>query len=104
MIIPAVRSHTALIGKVRDMRRIAAGIPAIACIREKQAHDSPVHDGPYLRHGPFHFIEHNPLEARRITRAIQVPALLKEDIRIGQEPRREHCIQIHACQVQKIPA
>ena len=103
VIIAAVHAQELLIGQVGNMLRVAAGIPAIAVIREEDVQRLLINQLIHVAHGALHLVEHNALVQRRaVFVQLDVPAFLIEDVRVLQDARREHSVQIHLRQVQEI--
>ena len=85
------------------MLRVAAGIPAVAVVREEDIQRFLVNLLVHIAHGALHLVEHNALVQRRaVFVQLNVPAFLIEDVRVLQDARREHRVQIHFRQVQEI--
>ena len=103
MIIAAVHAQELLVGQVGDVLRVAAGIPAVAVVREEDIQRLLVNLLVHIAHGALHLVEHNALVQRRaVFVQLNVPAFLIEDVRVLQDARREHSIQIHFRQVQEV--
>ena len=85
------------------MLRVAAGIPAVAVVREEDIQRLLVNLLVHIAHGALHLVEHNALVQRcAVFVQLDVPAFLIEDVRVLQDARREHSIQIHFRQVQEV--
>ena len=85
------------------MLRVAAGIPAVAVVREEDIQRLLVNLLIHVAHSALHLVEHNALVQRRaVFVQLDVPAFLIEDVRVLQDARREHRVQIHLRQVQEV--
>ena len=103
MIIAAVHAQELLVGQVGDVLRVAAGIAAVAVVREEDIQRLLVNLLVHIAHSALHLVEHNALVQRRaVFVQLDMPAFLIEDVRVLQDARREHSIQIHFRQVQEV--
>ena len=104
MVEAVVVRQVIFIRQFRNMIRIAAGILAVAGIREQLPvqviADQAVRGGI----GALHFIEHDAVDRQLTVRVVQliVPAFLAEGVRIPQGQRMQHRIHIDVHQVQEI--
>ena len=104
MVKPGMRGDELLIGKIRDLFRIAARDKPITAVGEETPigliHDHFV----YRRERSLHLIEHDALEYRLLFRIADfiMPSLLIEDIRIGINGWMQYRIQVYIHQIEEI--
>ena len=80
MVILPVACDKLLVGKVRNVHRIAAGHMPVAVVREQQPFELIIHDRLRGRERALHLVEHDALIAEVVALALVAPALLPEDL------------------------
>ena len=80
MIVFSVEVKKRLIGELRDVFRIAAGLDAIGRIGEQRVHDLPVQHFVRRRKGALHLVVDDAVQRQRAFRILKmiVPAFLTE--------------------------
>ena len=104
MIIRAVEIQKLLIGKLRNILRVASGFHAISIIREKAALNLPVQNLVRGRKCPLHLIVYNAIVGQRTFFILKMiaPAFLTEDFFFLIDIGIKNSIQIHMHQVLEI--
>ena len=92
-----------LVGQIRNVLRIAAGIESVRRIRQHRQAHGILQQLVRIGHGSLHFVEHHALVRRR-PRFIEgvMPALLPENIRVPVDGRMQHRIHVHPHQIDEI--
>ena len=104
MIVARMERAELVEAKLRDHRRITAGLVRVAGIREEGVHDVALEHRLRVREDTLHLVVDDAVIAKRIllVHHLIVPALLLEDTRILDAVRMEHRVEVDIHQMLEV--